>query len=29
MRVSHTLMLINPRVHRQAIAFLRHGRFNR
>jgi pimeloyl-ACP methyl ester carboxylesterase len=29
LRVPHTAMLISPRVHRQAIAFLRDGRFNR
>jgi hypothetical protein len=29
LRVPHTAMLISPRVHRQAIAFLRNGRFNR
>jgi hypothetical protein len=29
LRVPHTLMLVSPRVHRQAIAFLRDGRFNR
>ena len=27
--VPHTLMLVSPRVHRQAIAFLDRGRFNR
>jgi hypothetical protein len=27
--VPHTLMLVSPHVHRQAIAFLRQGRFNR
>jgi len=29
MRVPHTMMLVSPRVHRQAIAFLRDGRFHR
>jgi pimeloyl-ACP methyl ester carboxylesterase len=29
MRVPHTMMLVSPRVHRQAIAFLRDGRFIR
>jgi pimeloyl-ACP methyl ester carboxylesterase len=27
--VPHTLMPLSPRVHRQILAFLRHGRFNR
>jgi pimeloyl-ACP methyl ester carboxylesterase len=29
LRVPHMMMLVSPRVHRQAIAFLRDGRFNR
>ncbi len=29
LRVPHTAMLVSPRVHRQAIAFLRDGRFHR
>ena len=29
LRVPHTMMLVSPCVHRQVIAFLREGRFNR